>query len=180
VPVRQKTNKVASESESISAVGLRSAAAFAGEIKLAIGDQWLPGIYRERIMKLRTRSFHMNLPRRNATVEIQHTLLGIELKSRIICPDLSTARYLSVFAQIGCTDVAVPYDISRISVIADELESAWQRLMLLIRHVAGESTPRTQTRIRGILLTAIRSEIGETGAGMAFPEFNQNTKQRRP
>ena len=53
-------------------------------------------------------------------------MLGIELKvanRRLLCPDLATARYLSVFARLGCDVIAVPYDITQISRIADELES---------------------------------------------------------
>ncbi len=74
-------------------------------------------------------------------VVIQHTLLGVELKlgrKRLLCPDLATARYLSVFARIGCQDVAVPYDITKISHLADELESSWYRMLLLADQEAKE------------------------------------------
>ena len=151
------------------------------EIKTELGEMWLPRIYRERILQMRTRSHHLNIPSRKSSVEIQHTLLGVELKvgrHRQSCPDLATARYLAVFARAGCTDVAVPYDISRISSLADELESAWHRMLLLVEHVAAGSNINFRSRLRNLLIDDVRREITEAGAGRAIPEFNQNTKQR--
>src|SRR5678816_4874272 len=97
-----------------------------------LGDAWLTQIYR-RILKLRTRSYHFEIARKSNQISIQHTLLGVELKvgrRRLSCPDLATARYLSVFARAGCNHVAVPYDITNISHLADELESSWFRMLL--------------------------------------------------
>ena len=152
----------------------------AQEIESLLGEAWLPHIYRERILKTRTRSYHFgNLPR-NARVEIQHTLLGVELKvgrRRFLCPDLAMARYLSVFARAGCKDVAIPYDITQLSWIADELESAWQRMFLLVDSNLAGSAVRTRTR--GLLIAKLRAEIADAGAGTAAPEFKQSTRQRR-
>ncbi|MCU1264163.1 MAG: hypothetical protein JWM21_481 [Acidobacteria bacterium] len=153
----------------------------AQQITSLLGDSWLPHIYRERILKTRTRSYHFGDLPRNARIEIQHTLLGVELKigrRRFLCPDLAMARYLSVFARAGCKDVAIPYDITRVSCIADELESAWQRMLLLIEHNFASKT--TRARIRGLLIAKLRSEIAAAGPGTAMPEFKQSTKQRQP
>ena len=150
------------------------------EIKSLLGEAWLPYIYRERILKTRTRSYHFGELPRNARVEIQHTLLGVELKiarRRLLCPDLAMARYLSVFARAGCNDVAIPYDITQVSRIADELESAWQHMLLLIEHNLATSSARA--RIRGLLIAKLRAEIAAAGPGTAIPEFKQSTKQRR-
>jgi hypothetical protein len=108
-------------------------------------------------------------------------LLGVELKvgrKRLSCPDLATARYLAVFARLGVAAVAVPYDITRTSPLADELESSWQRMLLLIEHRASERSPALRARLRRTLIGAARREIEEAGAGAAVPQFNQNTKQR--
>lgn len=151
------------------------------EIKARLGERWLPRIYRERILPMRTRAHHLSLSAKKATVEIQHTLLGVELKvgrHRMTCPDLATARYLAVFARAGCADVAVPYDISRISSLADELESSWHRMLLLIEHVAGARATAFRSRLRNLLIGEARREIAEAGAGTAIPQFNQSTKQR--
>lgn len=154
---------------------------YAAQVKAELAETWLPHIYRERIRKLRTRSYHFEGPTNKARVEIQHTLLGVELKvgrKRMLCPDLATARFLSVFARAGCKQVAVPYDITKISQLADELESSWQRMFLLAEHHAGEKSERLRTRIRKLLVGKIRAEILEAGAGTWVPEFKQTTKQR--
>ncbi len=151
------------------------------EIKASLGELWLPRIYRERILPMRTRSHQLHAATKKADVEIQHTLLGVELKvgrHRLSCPDLATARYLAVFARAGCTEVAVPYDISRISRLADELESSWHRMLLLVEHVAGRRAPGFRSRLRNLLIKDARREIMEAGAGTAIPQFNQNTRQR--
>lgn len=165
------------------------------EVKDALGKSWLPHIYRERILKLRTRSHNLPVPAKENRVEIQHTLLGVEIKTgrrRILSPDLATARYLAVFARAGCTDVAVPYDITKISLLADELESSWHRMLLLVEQAAEaqrmlllvEQAAKARSRsffsrVRSALIADIRREITEAGAGAAIPQFNQNTKQRR-
>jgi len=165
--------------------------AFAGEIlslesyveiiQEQLGESWLPRIYRERILKLRTRSYHFESAKPQARVEIQHTLLGVELKigrRRLLCPDLATARYLSVFARLGCKDVAVPYDITKISHLADELESSWYRMFLIIEQESRAESTRFKGRLRGLLIAKIREEIDEAGPGTRVPEFKQSTKQR--
>lgn len=158
-----------------------SAASMVSEIKTELGEAWLPHIYRNRILSLRTRSHHLNVPEKVNAVEIQHTLLGVELKAgrqRMLCPDLATARFLAVFARAGCADVAVPYDITQISTLADELESSWHRMLLLVEHVAAGRTAQFRSRLRALLVSEARREIQEVGAGTAIPQFNQNTRQR--
>jgi len=150
----------------------------ANQIKSLLNESWLAQIYREQVLNTRTRSYHFGVLPRRARVDIQHTLLGVELKvgrRRFLCPDLATARYLSVFARAGCTDVALPYDITQLSRTADELESAWHRMLLFIEHNVPEAL---RTRIRGLLIAKLRAEIAEAGAGTAVPEFKQTTRQR--
>ncbi len=153
----------------------------AQKIEKEMGDAWLPEIYRERVLKLRTRSYHFESLKPGAKVSIQHTLLGVELKigrRRLLCPDLATARYLSVFARAGCNDVAVPYDITKISLLADDLESSWYRMLLLVEQESSKHEEKTITRLRGLLFATIRNEILAAGAGTRIPEFRQGTKQR--
>jgi hypothetical protein len=155
--------------------------ACAQEIRKLLGESWLPRIYRERILKLRTRSYHFENVNTSARVVIQHTLLGVELKigrKRLLCPDLATARYLSVFARLGCKDVALPYDITKISHLADELESSWYRMFLLIEQETRAESMRFRARLRGLVIAKIRAEIKEAGPGTRVPEFKQSTKQR--
>jgi hypothetical protein len=158
------------------------AESYAQLIQEQLGESWLPRIYRERILKLRTRSYHFESAKPAARVEIQHTLLGVELKvgrRRLLCPDLATARYLSVFARLGCQDVAVPYDITKISHLADELESSWYRMFLLVDEETRAQSTRFSARLRGLLIAKICEEIKEAGAGTRVPEFRQTTRQRK-
>jgi hypothetical protein len=153
---------------------------YAGRVKAELGDTWLPHIYRQRIRSKRTRSYHFEGLTNRASVTIQHTLLGVELKAgrrRLLFPDLATARYLSVFARAGCEDIAVPYDITQISQLADELESSWQRMFLLADHHAAGESEALKNRVRRILVGRIRTEIAEAGPGTSRPDFKQNTKQ---
>jgi hypothetical protein len=154
------------------------------KIEDAMGESWLPRIYRDRILKLRTRAYvfpSSAKPRaKHSTPEIQHTLLGIELKvgqKRMLCPDLATARYLAIFARAGCAAVAIPYDITRISHLADELESSWHRMLLLADSLAGDRGEAFATRVRSLLIGKVRDEISVAGAGARVPEFKQSTKQ---
>ena len=145
------------------------------EIAAQIGDLSIVAIYRDKIRTQRTRQYELKSPRRASHIEILHTLLGIELKignRRLLCPDLATARYLSVFARLGCEVVAVPYDITQISWIADELESSWHRMMLLVEHFTAGRTTRLCSIVRRRILDQTRQGVDAAGAGSKFPQFN--------
>lgn len=155
--------------------------AITAEIKEKMGRDWLPEIYRLKVRSQRTRAHQIDVPQRENRTMILHTLLGIELKvgnKRFSCPDLSTARYLQIFARIGCREIAIPYDITKISSVADELESSWQKSLLFLGQAAKEKTPAVKGRLRAALIKEIRQEIDDIGAGALMPEFKQTTKQR--
>jgi hypothetical protein len=167
--------------KSLSNLSNMTAEEYASRVKTELNDAWLPHIYRERIRKLRTRSYSFEGLTARGRVEIQHTLLGVELKvgrRRLLSPDLATARYLAIFARIGCEQVAVPYDITKISQLADELESSWHRMFLLADHHVAAKAEAFKTRVRRVLVGNIRTEISAAGAGTSVPEFKQSTKQR--
>lgn len=151
------------------------------EIKGILGEEWLAEIYRDQIRTLRTRAHSLLIPERENSAEIQHTLLGVELKVgniRLACPDLATARYLQVFARLGCQEIAIPYDITKISTLADELESSWHRIVLHFAETTEGKTPSAIGRLRSSLIKDIRNELDEIGAGEKMPQFRQSTKQR--
>jgi len=177
-PNRKTKTASASKRQARSAVELLS------EIENTMGESWLGAVYRDRILRLRTRSYVFPLPAKPkakpTTPEIQHTLLGIELKAgqqRMLCPDLATARYLAVFVRAGCEAVAIPYDITTISHLADDLESSWHRMLLLAESLAGARSEAFATRLRGLLVGKVRDEIAAAGAGTRIPEFKQSTKE---
>jgi len=145
-----------------------------------LGDSWIPDIYREKVRVQRTRSYEMAIPERANTAEILFTLLGIELKVgklRKACPDLATARYLSVFARLGCREIAIPYDITRISVLADELEVAWQKMLLVHDQTVENTSPSAFGRSRAAVIRRVRVELAEIGPGAKMPEFRTSTGQ---
>lgn len=140
-----------------------------------LGVEWLPTIYERRVRTQRTRAFRLNVARRENRADIQHTLLGIELKvgrKRFTCPDLAMARFLRVFARIGCTEFAIPYDITRISPIADELETSWQRSLIVMG-----TEPFNPHRSK--LIKVMRDEIASIGPGEPMPLFDRETRQRK-
>ena len=158
-----------------------SADDYANQIRQQLGEWWLPAIYKARVLTQRTRAFEFEGVKFGSKVTIQHTLLGVELKvgrRRTLCPDLATARYLSVFARAGCKSVAVPYDITKISQLADELESSWFRMLLLVDGGSRDRSDKFKTRLRGLLFATISSEIADAGAGGKMPEFKNSTRQR--
>jgi hypothetical protein len=151
------------------------------EIREKLAGEWIPAIYRDKVRSQRTRSYRMEIPEKENRAEIQHTLLGVELKVgkiRLACPDLSTARFLTVFSRIGCRDVALPYDITKIPALADELESAWQKTLLHLGEAAGAKSPQVRGKMRSGLIRLIRNEISEIGAGEMMPRFDKPAGQR--
>lgn len=152
----------------------------AGKVTQQLGDLSISAIYRDKIRAQRTRQYELRAAAKTSPVEILHTLLGIELKignRRLLCPDLATARYLSVFARLGCHLIAVPYDITQMSRIADELESSWHRMMLLVDHLTDGRSERLRAMVRKRLIAEARAAIDSLGAGSRFPEFNQPKRQ---
>lgn len=160
---------------------MSAAANHLDQIRIELGDSWLPQLYRDRVLKIRTRAYEFPPLPANCSVEINHTLLGIELRAgrrRMLCPDLATARYLSVFVRLRCRAVAIPYDITKISLLADELESSWQRMLLIAdRGMAGERDA-LRARVRRQIIAKVRDEIESAGAGPRIPQFKHSTKQR--
>ena len=154
----------------------------ADEIRLVLANSSIDALYRDRVLSGRTRQYGLSRANHEATVEIIHTLLGIELKignRRLLCPDYPTARYLSIFARLGGGQVAVPYDITQISTIADEMESSLQRMLLMVDLLTKERSSRIKALVRSRLAEIIRENIAQLGAGTKFPEFAP-PRRRRP
>jgi hypothetical protein len=150
--------------------------------RLAPGE-WIPFIYSDRIRSQRTRSVSIEVTERENRAEIIYTLLGIELKvgnRRISCPDLATARYIRVFARLGCRVFAAPYDITRVGPAADELEVAWQKSLIVLDELLAGRSSRARTQYRSAVIRRFRNEINEIGPGEAMPAFDRPTKQRTP
>ncbi len=144
------------------------------DLRREIGDSWIPLIYRTKVATTRTRRYVFNIRPRESEPLVLHTLLGIELqigKMRLACPDEATARYLAVFARLGCAEIALPYDITKISALADELEAAWKNFQEVFTQLTQTLSTQMRSRLRGRLILQMRNEIEETGSGPMQPDF---------
>lgn len=151
------------------------------QLRIDAGESWIPQIYAEKIRPLRTRSFEMEIPERENSPAILKTLLGVELKvgrRRFACPNFDTSRYLAVFAQIGCREVAIPYDITQIPPLAELLEASLVDLIDDLNIASSSLSPQMQGRVRAKLFREMRDEIRSIGAGEMMPLFNSSTRQR--
>lgn len=94
----------------------------------------LKKIYVEEVAGARNRS--ISLWGRKCQPQIIYTLLGYEVKAgkkRITCPDTVTARYLSLFSEIGLDSVRLPYDPTVTARILPQLESIMESIKERIR-----------------------------------------------
>jgi hypothetical protein len=72
---------------------------------------------------------------RRCVPQIYKTFLGYEIigaRKRILCPDLTTARYLRIFAEIGLKEIDLPYDVTRTQEILPELERSYASLRRIL------------------------------------------------
>jgi hypothetical protein len=93
------------------------------------GSEDLVGIYRERVLPIKTRT--IQLLGRKGIARIMKTLLGYEVQAsykRIQCPDLVTARYLKLFSELGCRSIRLPYDPTVTAALIPRFEATMQEL----------------------------------------------------
>jgi hypothetical protein len=64
-----------------------------------------------------------------------------------------------------------------ISHLADELESSWYRMLLLVDGVTRDHSSAFRARVRKVLIGRVQDEIAAAGAGRRIPEFKQSTRQ---
>jgi len=86
-------------------------------------------IYCEDVLRKPNRE--VGLLGRKCEPRLMTTFLGYELKlgrKRIACPDLASAHYLMVFAEIGLGVVRIPYDPTRTSILLEGLRHALDRI----------------------------------------------------
>lgn len=120
----------------------------AGKDKLREQIEKIKKIYCEDVLSQRTRQ--VPLLGRKCRPQLMVTFLGFELKlnrKRITCPDMTTARYLIIFAELGLPSVAIPYDPVQTARLLPELEEAFSRLKEL-RLEQGYSQSQHQLEVR--------------------------------
>ena len=110
----------------------------------------LSGIYAQEVLSRRTRV--VSLPGRKCQPQIVDTFLGYELKAlrrRITCPDMSTARYLRIFAEVGMHAIRTPYDPTHTIRVVPDLERSLKQIKELL-HQEKLSPKRHQSKLRNI------------------------------
>lgn len=73
----------------------------------------------------------VNLLGRKCTPRIERTFLGYELRmgrKRLPCPDMVSARYLSIFAELGFRRAAIPYRPTDTAALLPRLERLFAQL----------------------------------------------------
>ncbi|GAB4240406.1 MAG: hypothetical protein Kow00109_15550 [Acidobacteriota bacterium] len=91
---------------------------------------------------------------RKCVPRIERTFLGYELrmgKKRLPCPDMVSARYLSIFAELGFRRVAIPYRPTDTAVFLPRLE----RLAAQLREHASDPV-RLRRAFAGIRQAILR------------------------
>jgi hypothetical protein len=91
-------------------------------------------IYGEEVLSRKHR--RVQLLGKKCTPLFQETLLGCELflgQKRLTCPDVTTAQYLALFAEVGLESVGIPYDITRTASLLPALEQLFTDLKEAVR-----------------------------------------------
>lgn len=132
------------------------------------GDKGLLEIYCAQVLPVKTRTIH--LLGRKCTARIIHTLLGFEVQAsykRIHCPDRVTARYLRLFAELGCRIIKLPYDPTVTARVLPDLEASIERLLEVVR------TRFTKRQLRLYvtreLFRLMRAQLQKSTAALAVP-----------
>jgi hypothetical protein len=107
---------------------------------------------------------------RKCQARIMYTLLGYEVKAgrrRITCPDLVTARYLRLFAEIGMPDIRMPYDPTVTAAVLPELEALFEKALQQRRaeHADTASEGRAIRRMYREIREALRKAEREKTKG---------------
>jgi hypothetical protein len=106
-------------------------------------------VYRQRVLRERTRQ--VRLYGRKCSPRLLRTFLGIELQmggKRITCPDLTTARYLKIFGELGLKQVRIPYDPTVTAQLLPVLEASHQRIKDRLERDASDEAERRRSEVR--------------------------------
>lgn len=124
--------------------------------------QRIKQIYRDHVLAHRTRE--VRLLGHKCQPRIMYTFLGFEVKlgrKRITCPDLVTARYLTILGELGMATAQVPYDPTRTARLLPELERAFDQIKETLL-TSGYTKSRHQLELRKIY-RRIRRELEGLG-----------------
>ena len=130
-------------------------------IELEIGC--IEALYKEHVLGGRVR--FVTLPGRKCSPRIMDTILGFEIRAgsrKVVCPDITSARYLVIFTELGLDRVCIPYDPTRTARILPQLEHSFRRVKEMSSETSGtemaqQRTGRAFAKLRDRLRKAERS-----------------------
>ena len=103
--------------------------------------------YCKSIQHLKTRK--ILLPGRKCSPKIVESFLGYEIligRKRLTCPDMATARYLKIFAEIGMKEILVPYDPTKTAEFLPGLEKKLDQIKVLVARIGQEKQNKIKLR----------------------------------
>lgn len=103
---------------------------------------------------------------RKCEPQIMYTFLGFEVKlgpKRLTCPDLTTARYLSVFGKLGAKSIEIPYDPSQTARLVPLIEASMQKIDDLLESKETERVKQQRSMQR--TYRSLRKRLEEAEAG---------------
>lgn len=103
--------------------------------------------YCKSIQQFKTRK--ILLPGRKCSPQIVESFLGYEIligRKRLTCPDMATARYLKIFAEIGMKEILVPYDPTKTAELLPGLEKKLDQIKELVSRIDQEEENKTKLR----------------------------------
>ena len=133
------------------------------DIELEMGR--IEALYREHVLGGRVR--YVSLPGRKCSPRILDTFLGFEIRAgsrKLTCPDITSARYLVIFTELGLDRVCIPYDPTRTARLLPELEDSFRRIKDLVSRAADSQTARRKT---GRTYARLRDRLRKVERSMA-------------
>jgi hypothetical protein len=88
-------------------------------------------------------------------------------------PDLATARYLAIFARVGCQAVAVPYDITKRRGSPTSWNLPGIECCFWLTEMLPRKANRFRARLHGLLIAKLRGEIEAAGRELQFRSSNK-------
>ena len=124
-----------------------------------IGEDNLATFYKDRIATVPC--YSLDLPKPEEPIEIENLLFGWRLKigkKAIDCSSEAQARYLRVFAEMGCDQTLVPKDDDYLSSIVNQWESLFEKAQAALQE---HTSSILQSKTRDLLIHTVWATLRE-------------------
>jgi len=124
-----------------------------------IGEDNLATFYKDRIATVPC--YSLDLPKPEEPIEIENLLFGWRLKigkKAIDCSSETQARYLRVFAEMGCDQTLVPKDDTYLSSIVNHWESLFEKAQAALQE---HTSSILQNKTRDLLIHTVWATLRE-------------------